>query len=152
MRRRHFLRTVGWGAAALAAPGVLRGQGRRKPNLILIMADDMGYGDASCYGGTAFRTPRIDALAKGGMRFTDYHSNGAVCSPTRAALLTGRYQQRSGVEGVVTAKGHRDKGLALSETTFAEVLKGAGYRTAIFGKGPTGRCSSVSMSRRAMPY
>jgi arylsulfatase A-like enzyme len=73
-------------------------------------------------------------LAAGGMKFTDFHSNGAVCSPTRAALVTGRYQQRCGVEGVVTARGHRDKGIPLSETTFAEALKEAGYATALFGK------------------
>ena len=68
-----------------------------KPNFILIMADDLGYGDISCYGNTYIKTPNIDRLAMEGIRFTDFHSNGAVCSPTRAALLTGKYQQRTGV-------------------------------------------------------
>ena len=105
-----------------------------RPNIVLIMADDLGYGDLSCYGSDDIKTPNIDALAKHGIRFTDYHSNGAVCSPTRAALMTGRYQQRCGVEGVITAAQHREVGMPLSEVTIAEVLKDAGYATAIFGK------------------
>ena len=106
----------------------------RKPNIIIILADDYGYGDVGCYGSKRYQTPHIDALAEGGLRFTDFHSNGVVCSPTRAALLTGRYQQRSGITGVVTAAGHRHTGLDLNEITFAEILKPAGYATALFGK------------------
>lgn len=106
----------------------------QKPNIIFIMADDLGYGDIGCYGGTHIHTPHLDTLAQKGMRFTDFHSNGAVCSPTRAALLTGRYQQRAGIEGVISAANHRHVGLAHSETTFANVLKEAGYTTALFGK------------------
>jgi len=98
------------------------------------MADDLGYGDLGCYGNTAFATPNLDALAEAGVRFIDFHANAPVCSPTRAALLTGRYQQRCGIEGVVTAKNHRDTGMALEELTFAEVLRAAGYRTGLFGK------------------
>lgn len=108
------------------------------------MADDLGYGDLSCYGSTTISTPHIDALAENGMRFTDFHSNGAVCSPTRAALLTGRYQQRCGIEGVVTAANHRDEGLDLSEETFAEALKPHGYRTALFGKWHLGYQSAFN--------
>ena len=74
-----------------------------KPNIIIILADDYGYGDVGCYGSERFQTPNLDALAAGGLRFTDFHSNGSVCSPTRAAFLTGRYQQRTGIHGVVTA-------------------------------------------------
>jgi len=109
-----------------------------KHNIIIILADDYGYGDVGCCGSTRFSTPNLDALATRGMRFTDFHSNGAVCSPTRAALLTGRYQQRTGITGVVTAAGHRHTGLDLKETTFAEVLKTAGYATALFGKWHVG--------------
>ncbi len=104
------------------------------PNFILIMADDLGYGDLGCYGSERNPTPHIDALASQGMKFTDYHSNGALCSPTRAALMTGRYQQRVGISGVVTAARHRDKGMAVEETTIADVLSKHGYATAIFGK------------------
>jgi len=105
-----------------------------RPNFVIIMADDLGYGDLRCYGGTRSQTPNIDALAAGGLKFSDFHSSGAVCSPTRAGLLTGRYQQRVGVPAVITAARHRHIGLPLAEATFAEVLKESGYATAIFGK------------------
>ncbi len=106
----------------------------RHPNFILIMADDLGYNDLSCYGSKTINTPHLDRLAAEGMRFTDFHSNGAVCSPTRAALMTGKYQQRVGIEGVITAAHDREKGLALEETTLAEALKEIGYVTGMFGK------------------
>ena len=106
-----------------------------QPNIILIMADDLGYGDIGCFGNTEIETPTLDKLVAEGLRFTDFHSNGAVCSPTRAALLTGRYQQRSGIEGVITAKGEaRQTGLAIEEFTIADFMKKAGYATGIFGK------------------
>ena len=141
--RRGFVLGVGVGIGMLAGGGCGSAFGKlggkdEKPNFIIIMADDLGYGDVGCYGSSKILTPNIDGLAKGGMRFTDYHSNGAVCSPTRAALLTGRYQQRCGINGVVTAARHRETGLALSEVTFAEVLKGAGYTTGLFGKWHVG--------------
>jgi len=104
------------------------------PNFIIIMADDLGYGDLSIYGNDFINTPNIDYLASEGVRFTDFHSNGSVCSPTRASLLTGRYQQRTGVEGVVTAKSHRDVGLSLDEVTIAEELKKYDYDCAMYGK------------------
>jgi arylsulfatase A-like enzyme len=98
------------------------------------MADDLGYGELSCYGSPTVKTPNIDRLAAEGVKFTDYHSNGAVCSPTRAALMTGKYQQRTGVEGVITAANHREVGLSLEETTLAEELQQLGYYCGIFGK------------------
>lgn len=104
------------------------------PNVVLIMADDLGYGDLSCYGNTTIQTPNLDLLAANGVKFTDFHSNGAVCSPTRAALMTGKYQQRTGVSGVITAKSHRDVGLSLEETTMAEEFKKHGYHCGMFGK------------------
>jgi len=102
------------------------------PNIVLILADDMGYGDISCYDGW-IKTPNLDRLAAEGLRFTDFHSNGAVCSPTRAALMTGKYQQRAGIPMVVSVK-LRHLGLHQTEVTFAECLENAGYATAIFGK------------------
>jgi hypothetical protein len=88
-------------AALLLAPLALLQAGKAtartdggKPNIVLILADDLGYGSLGCYGNTKVNTPNIDRLAASGMRFTDFHSNGALCSPTRAALMTGRYQQR----------------------------------------------------------
>ncbi len=140
--RRRFLKlaTCALATTACRKPLTVTAGGSRaeRPNIILIMADDLGYGDIGCYGGW-IPTPNIDALARNGMRFTDYHSNGAVCSPTRAALLTGRYQQRCGIDAVVTAKGPaRETGMAQKEITFAEVLKQRGYVTGLFGKWHVG--------------
>ena len=105
-----------------------------KPNIILIVADDLGYGDLSIFGNEYISTPNIDKLGHEGIILKDFHSNGSVCSPTRAALLTGKYQQKVGVPGVITAKNHRDKGLSLGEKTFAEIAKEVGYKTGVFGK------------------
>tara|TARA_R100001132_G_scaffold27557_1_gene35466 strand:- start:38704 stop:40044 length:1341 start_codon:yes stop_codon:yes gene_type:complete len=107
-----------------------------KPNIVLIMADDLGYGDLSCYGSQNGKTPHLDQLAARGMRFTDFHSSGAVCSPTRAGLLTGRYQQRAGIDGVVYAdpRKNRHHGLQKNEITLAQCLQDAGYQTGMFGK------------------
>lgn len=113
---------------------------KQKPNFIIIMADDMGYGDSSVYDGW-IKTPQMERMAREGLKFTDFHSSGTVCSPTRAGLLTGRYQQRAGIPGVVNADPKtvdHHRGLQLSEITFAELLRDAGYRTAIFGKWHVG--------------
>ncbi|TKG94104.1 sulfatase [Puteibacter caeruleilacunae] len=111
---------------------------KNNPNIVIIMADDLGYADLSCYGSKKINTPNIDRLAAEGVKFSDFHSNGAVCSPTRAALLTGKYQQRTGITGVVTAASHRDVGLDLAEVTFADMMKQAGYVTGMFGKWHVG--------------
>ena len=109
---------------------------QRPPNFVIIMADDLGYGDLSCYDGW-IQTPHLDRLSREGLRLTDFHSNGSVCSPTRAALITGRYQQRVGIPRVIVAKTdaaeHRN-GLRKSERTFAEAFAKHGYATGIFGK------------------
>ncbi|MCF7958265.1 MAG: sulfatase-like hydrolase/transferase [Phycisphaerae bacterium] len=103
-----------------------------RPNVIIILADDLGCGDMSLYDGW-IKTPNIDRMATEGVRFTDFHSNGSVCSPTRAAFMTGRYQQRAGIVSVIV--GRRDKiGLEPSEVTISGLLKNAGYKTALFGK------------------
>ncbi|MBD3265597.1 sulfatase-like hydrolase/transferase [bacterium] len=123
------------GFTALTAATGVKLQAKQKPNFVLIMADDLGYGDISCYGNERINTPHIDAMAKKGLKFTDYHANAPVCTPTRAALLTGRYQQRCGMEGVIYVRGDtRLKGMPLDALTFAEVLQKEGYQTGIFGK------------------
>jgi len=92
---------------------------KQAPNIIIILADDMGYGDLDCYGNNAFDTPHLDKMAKKGLLFTDFHSNGPVCSPTRAALLSGQYQQRVGIEGVVQANKFRHTGMNRDTYTIA---------------------------------
>ena len=109
----------------------------RRPNIVVIVADDMGYGDTGPYGGKDIPTPNLDALARSGVRFTDAYVSGPYCSPTRAGLLTGKYPQRFGHEynllhGVVPS--HADAGMPVTETTIADRLKAAGYNTALFGK------------------
>lgn len=108
----------------------------RKPNIVILVADDMGYADVGFHGCTDIPTPNLDALARGGVRFTSGYVTGPYCSPTRAGLLTGRYQQRFGHEFNPSLQESRDLGAGLpqTETTLAQRLKAAGYRTAMFGK------------------
>src|SRR6266566_2301725 len=97
---------------------------RRPPNILVIVADDMGYADIGVHGSKDIPTPNIDALAKGGIRFTDAYVSGPYCSPTRARLLTGRYPQRFGHEfNLDTSPAYSDFGLPLGETTMADRLK-----------------------------
>ncbi len=118
----------------LVCQGIAQNKSNR-PNIILIMADDLGYGDLSGYGSDYINTPVLDNMAAEGMKFTDYHSNGAVCTPTRAALMTGNYQQKSGLEGVIYVQQEkRIYGLYPTQKTLAEIFKDGGYKTGMFGK------------------
>ncbi|MGV3721488.1 MAG: sulfatase [Actinomycetota bacterium] len=119
------------GGMSRAACG-LETDGVRPPNVVLIFADDLGYGDLACYGARGIKTPNLDRLAREGTRFTDFYVPQAVCSASRAALLTGCYSNRVGIQG---ALGPGSKiGINAEETTLAEVLKQRGYATAIYGK------------------
>ncbi|MDG2130654.1 MAG: sulfatase [Fuerstiella sp.] len=112
--------------------GTRGGDGVAGPNIVVIMADDLGYGDTSAYGGWV-ETPHLERMAAEGLTFTDFHTNSSVCSPTRAGFMTGRYQQRVGIVDVVAR--HLDTpGLDPSETTISRLMNQAGYRTALFGK------------------
>jgi arylsulfatase A len=113
-------------AAAEASPPVPR------PNIVLILADDLGYGDLGCYGSETIATPRIDRMAREGLRFTDFYVAAPFCSPSRAALLTGRLPARCGVPYVLFPT--EQTGLPPREVTLAELLKPAGYATACVGK------------------
>lgn len=113
------------GAIAQTAPS--------RPNFVLIMADDLGYSDLSCYGSRENQTPFLDQLAAEGMRFTDFYAACAVCSPSRAAFMTGRFPVRVGVYSWLHPS-HKRMHLRREEVTIAELLKDAGYKTAHFGK------------------
>jgi len=114
---------------ALVVSGMLAADDR--PNLILLLADDMGWHDASCFGDAAVATPHIDALAEAGMKWTQFYAASAVCTPTRVSVLTGRYPLRFDVRRHFR---DRDRFLPTSATTIAELLRGAGYATAHIGK------------------
>lgn len=105
-----------------------------KPNIVVLLSDDAGYHEFGMNGSTTIPTPRIDSIAKSGVRFTQGYVSGSVCSPTRAGLLTGRYQQRFGHEFNIPPAYSESNGLPLTETTMADVLKSAGYRTIALGK------------------
>src|SRR6478609_4563006 len=131
MTRRDFLTSTG---AAFASTAFAAGPST--PNIVFILCDDLGYGDLESYG-SHIRTPNLSRLAAEGIRFTNFCSADPVCSPSRAALLTGRYPTRVGVPRVLFPQ---DKdGLKLNEVTLANVLKDKGYRTACVGKWHLGR-------------
>ncbi len=118
----------------------------RPPNFIVIMLDDLGYGDLGSYGSTTLKSPNIDRLAAEGLRFTDFYANSCKCSPTRAALLTGRYPERSGVNTVFTGVTHT-AGMSPQAVTFAQPLKQAGYATAAYGKWHVGYALEANPKR-----
>ncbi len=127
-----FRRAV-WLCAVLLAPVAADRVGAAaRPNIVLIYADDLGYGDVSCYGATQVRTPNIDRLASQGLRFTNAHSPSATCTPSRYAMLTGEYAWRRKGTGVLPG----DARLIIEpgRTTLASILKHAGYRTGVVGK------------------
>ncbi|UQZ83061.1 Arylsulfatase [Paenibacillus konkukensis] len=106
---------------------------KKRPNYIIVYCDDLGYGDLSCYGSSQMKTPHLDRLAEEGIRFTNWYSNSPVCSPSRAALLTGKYPARAGVSHILGGR-RGTAGLKTSLPSLPKTLKAAGYRTALFGK------------------
>lgn len=130
--RRSFMRSMGLAAAAAIVPVELRAAEKKLPNIVLIYADDLGYGDVSCYGATKFKTPHIDRLASLGLRFTNAHSPSATCTPSRYAMLTGEYAWRQ--EGTGVARGDARMIIQPGRTTLPFVLQKAGYTTGVVGK------------------
>lgn len=153
LSRRRFLTMAATGLAAAASPRAARAE-ESPPNIVLILIDDLGWKDLGCYGGEHAETPRIDALGAESLRFSQAYSNCPVCSPSRAAIMTGKSPARLGFTGHITATGahrHPEKSrllppndnlqLPLEEVTIAEVLKQKGYTSASVGKwhlGPKG--------------
>ncbi len=136
--RRDLLKSLGLGTAALLMPGCGHHVGLRQstesklPNFVVIFTDDQGYADVGCYGAQGFQTPNLDRLAAEGMRFTDFYAVQAVCSASRAGLLTGCYPNRIGIRSALYP--YSNVGLHPQEETIAEVLKAKNYATGIFGK------------------
>ncbi|WP_416968635.1 sulfatase [Streptomyces sp. 4F14] len=147
MSRRAFGGLVGGGAVTAVAGtageaqaasaerpfGAVRRAGGRRPNLLVILGDDLGWADLSSYGAPHIKTPHLDRLAREGVRFTDAYSGSATCSPTRFSLYTGRYPGRT-PGGLAEPIGNRTQGLAPGHPTLASLVKDAGYATALIGK------------------
>ena len=135
--RREFLRQMGLAGLALSSGGVVTGCGSLSregppPNVVLIFMDDMGYADVGSYGAQGYSTPNLDRLAAQGMRFTDFYASQAVCSASRASLMTGCYSERV---SILSALGPgAEIGLNPQEETLAELLKARGYATGMVGK------------------
>ncbi|MFH1716570.1 MAG: arylsulfatase [Planctomycetota bacterium] len=149
--RREFIRMMGITAASAGASSLLpirAGFGRNaaakadKPNIIYIMADDLGYGDLGCYGQKTILTPNIDRMAAEGMRFTDHYAGSTVCAPSRCCLMTGYHT------GHALIRGNANLPLRPSDVTVAELLKGAGYTTGIIGKWGLGEAESTGIPNR----
>ncbi len=127
---------LAWALAVLAAAPVVAFGAETRPNFIVIYADDLGYGDLGCYGHPMIRTPHLDRMAAEGMRFTQFYSAAEVCTPSRAALLTGRYPIRNGMchSQFRVLRNNAAGGLPREEITLAELLKQRGYATGMVGK------------------
>ncbi len=126
-------------AAAQAAP---------KPNIIFILADDLGYGDIGSYGQKIIQTPNLDRLAAEGLRFTQFYAGSTVCAPSRSVLMTGRHMGHTRVRGNAGAGNYAAQTLTAGDTTVARVLKDAGYTTALIGKWGLGEMGSEGEPNR----
>ncbi|MDI6828633.1 MAG: sulfatase-like hydrolase/transferase [Armatimonadota bacterium] len=151
--RRDFLKTSLAGTAFLGLNALstdMQAYNERLPNFIIILADDLGYNDLSCYGSELIHTPRLDRMAAEGMRFTDFHTSAPVCTPTRASLMTGCYPLRVGLPAVIN---YQSKiGINSEETTIAELLKSRGYATACIGKWHLGWQKQFLPTRHGFDY
>ncbi len=130
--RRNFLKNIGLVATTVLLPSTLKAAENRRPNVVLIYADDLGYGDVSCYGATEIKTPNIDKLAASGLKFTNAHAPSATCTPSRYAMLTGEYAWRKRGTGVLP--GSAAMIIEPGRTTLPSILKKAGYTTGVIGK------------------
>lgn len=137
MKRREFIQRAGMGSAALALGGIACRNGGSRPNIVIILTDDQGYADTGKFGAKGFATPNLDELADEGMQFTSFYASQAVCSASRASLLTGCYAERVSIKGALPA--WSEIGLNPEEETIADLLKRRGYATGAFGKWHLGQ-------------
>ncbi len=146
MNRRKFLSLTGLGTVSFLLPGLVKGMetfSHRPPNIIFILADDLGYNHLGCYGGEKIKTPNIDQMADEGMLFTQAYAGSTVCAPSRATLMTGYHQGHASVRGNSGGIPLLDK-----DITVAEVLKQAGYSTGCFGKWGLGDARTTGIPTR----
>jgi len=150
--RRDFLKALGFAAGSFLAPQVLGGREKvRRPNVVLIFTDDQGAVDVNCYGAKDLFTPNMDRLAKEGTRFTQFYVGAPVCSPSRAALMTGRYPQRAGLS--TNAPSQRGgAGMPTEQVTIAETMKAAGYTTGHVGKWHLGYTPETMPNAQGFDY
>ena len=141
INRRTLLKAGAAASAGAFASGTLAASKKQPPNILFIVADDLGYADLSCFGRRDYETPAIDSLARQGLRFTSAYANSPVCSATRTGLITGRYQYRLPV-GLEEPVARRDVGLPPAHPTLPSLLKQAGYTTALLGKWHLGNLPS----------
>jgi len=149
MKRRDFLKAVGLATSSLVMAGrsstFSRSAGKssaKKPNIIFILADDLGYGDLGCFGQKRIKTPNLDKMAEEGMRLTQHYAGSTVCAPSRCVLMTGLHT------GHCLVRGNARVPLRPSDVTVAELLKGAGYKTGIVGKWGLGEPDSTGIPNR----
>ena len=142
MKRRQFLKAFGFGLASVAMPRYAGASGRsggkglsKKPNIIFIMADDLGYGHLGCYGQKYIKTPNIDRMAAEGMRFTEHYAGSSVCAPSRCVLMTGLHSGHAYIRNNSEVQPEGQLPIPPETVTVAEVLKKAGYMTMIAGDG-----------------
>jgi arylsulfatase A-like enzyme len=121
----------------------------KKPNVIVIITDDQGYGDLGVYGGNDLKTPNIDKLCDSGIRFTNWYANAPVCAPTRASVMTGKYPRKAGVPNLL---GTREPGIHLSQKTIADAFKTIGYSTGLIGKWHLGSADGYRPNKRGFDY
>lgn len=156
MQRLRCLLAVLVVTSSLPGPTAAQDASASRPNVVLIMTDDMGYADLGVYGARDIRTPNIDRLAREGARFTDFYANATTCSPTRAGLITGRYQQRYGVEQPLPASGAAAnaavRGLDAVPYALPQLLKRNGYATALIGKWHLGYRPEQSPQAQGFDY
>lgn len=136
---------------AVSAAGQVQSIDLQRPNVVLIVTDDVGYGDFGAYGATDIRTPHVDRLAREGVKLTDFYA-APVCTPTRAALITGRYQQRVGLEEALPSAGPRDRGLPATGRSLPQLLNKNGYATGLIGKWHLGWKPEFSPNEHGFDY
>ena len=154
MKRRTFIKQTGLAATALSLPAIANAASTiKQPNIIYIMADDLGYGDFSCFGQTPFTTPNLDRMAQEGMKFTAHYSGSTVCAPSRCSLMTGLHTGHTFIRGNKEISPEGQFPVPADTFTVADLMKQAGYKTGIIGKwGLGGPGSSGVPTRQGFDY